>query len=134
VHSRLHQAPKTCTHNAFIQLHARSSAHAGITKEPVHTFAIRLIGRERFFLWLLVIYEKDVPWNRPTCTSRLHVLPAGERPVSEQASLELGNNKAARSIFDKFDLNGDGLLSFGEFMLVLTLLSIPEEDVAVIFR
>lgn len=48
--------------------------------------------------------------------------------------IEAENSKAARSIFDKFDINGDGLMSFGEFQLVLTLLSIPEGDVATIFR
>lgn len=40
----------------------------------------------------------------------------------------------SRTIFRQFDLNGDGLLSYWEFLLVLTLLSIPEEDAAIIFR
>jgi len=57
---------------------------------------------------------------------------AGERPVRDHTSAA-HETKAARSIFDKFDINGDGLLSFAEFLLVLSLLSIPEDDVAVIF-
>eukprot|EP00983_Pelagomonas_calceolata_P130655 1161700-Pelagomonas_calceolata.AAC.9 len=60
-------------------------------------------------------------------------MSAGERPVRDHTSAA-HETKAARSIFDKFDINGDGLLSFAEFLLVLSLLSIPEDDVAVIFR
>lgn len=57
---------------------------------------------------------------------------AGERPAIPPGT-DLASS-TARSIFDKFDINGDGLMSLGEFLLVLTLLSIPENDIAIIFR
>ncbi|KAF5839580.1 hypothetical protein DUNSADRAFT_455 [Dunaliella salina] len=58
---------------------------------------------------------------------------AGERPAGEPVATAAHDTKAAHSIFDKFDINGDGLLSFAEFLLVLSLLSIPEEDISTIF-
>ncbi len=39
--------------------------------------------------------------------------------------------KASETIFKQFDVDGDGRLSFWEYRLVLTLLSIPERDAEV---
>ena len=41
--------------------------------------------------------------------------------------------KAQMAFFKQFDVDGDGLMSFSEFLLVLTLLSIHEHDVQIIF-
>ncbi|KXZ48149.1 hypothetical protein GPECTOR_30g245 [Gonium pectorale] len=42
-------------------------------------------------------------------------------------------SKAQTTFFKQFDVDGDGLISYPEFLLVLTLLSIHERDVKIIF-
>lgn len=42
-------------------------------------------------------------------------------------------SKAAITFFKQFDVDGDGRMSYTEFLLVLTLMSISENDVKTIF-
>ena len=43
-------------------------------------------------------------------------------------------SKAHTRFFKQFDVDGDGLISYPEFLLVLTLSSIPERDVKTVFE
>jgi hypothetical protein len=47
-----------------------------------------------------------------------------------QPSAPSANSSA---FFSNFDIDGDGVLAFTEFLLVLTLISIPKMDVHIIF-
>ena len=60
-----------------------------------------------------------------------YVCCAGERPKGPSRQSPA---KCEETIFQLFDVNGDGRISLSEFLLVLTLLSIPEEDASIIFR
>lgn len=62
---------------------------------------------------------------------RAGALPGERRPQIQEAMIK--SQKRKNKFFQKFDLDGDGLLAFPEFQLVVTLLSIPEEDVNVVF-
>uniref|UniRef100_A0A7S2QT81 EF-hand domain-containing protein n=1 Tax=Chlamydomonas chlamydogama TaxID=225041 RepID=A0A7S2QT81_9CHLO len=66
-------------------------------------------------------------------------------PASESKSVRGGSldgerkakvpgSKRSTSFFQQFDVDGDGLISYLEYLLVLTLLSIPENDVKTIFN
>ncbi|KAJ9523981.1 hypothetical protein QJQ45_022371, partial [Haematococcus lacustris] len=44
------------------------------------------------------------------------------------------SSRAGQSIFESFDVDGDGVLSFPEFQLILTLMAIPQHDISTIFK
>jgi hypothetical protein len=52
--------------------------------------------------------------------------PRSERDLRNHAGLE-------DSVFKRFDVNGDGLISYAEFVLVVNLLAIPEDEVRAVF-
>ncbi|GIL70716.1 hypothetical protein Vretifemale_1423 [Volvox reticuliferus] len=55
----------------------------------------------------------------------------GERRSSEATRSRW--NKCQSSFLQQFDVDGDGLISYPEFLLLLTLVSIPGKDVTTIF-
>ena len=55
------------------------------------------------------------------------VLLAGERGQTVEAQ------DTERSIFNKIDTDGDGLISFSEYVVVVLLLSIPEGEIHTVF-
>ncbi|GAX83915.1 hypothetical protein CEUSTIGMA_g11339.t1 [Chlamydomonas eustigma] len=63
-------------------------------------------------------------------TDRAGSLPGEREPTDTQASRK---NDVANKFFLQFDLDGDGSVSYLEFLLLLTLVSISKDDVAVIF-
>ncbi|KAL6754761.1 hypothetical protein V8C86DRAFT_286671 [Haematococcus lacustris] len=44
------------------------------------------------------------------------------------------SSRAGQSIFESFDVDGDGVLSFPEFQLILTLMAIPQHNISTIFK
>ncbi|KAL6758001.1 hypothetical protein V8C86DRAFT_2609507, partial [Haematococcus lacustris] len=44
------------------------------------------------------------------------------------------SSRAGQSIFESFDVDGDGVLSLPEFQLILTLMAIPQHDISTIFK
>ncbi|KAK9847854.1 hypothetical protein WJX84_012039 [Apatococcus fuscideae] len=73
---------------------------------------------------LVSVYPPDL--SACTRTGKL----AGEQPASKGAP----NQKLQSDFFRTVDSDGDGLLSFQEYMMIITLLSIPEQHVATAFQ
>lgn len=74
-----------------------------------------------------------VPAYPPSLSNQDRLGSLDGEPAPNQA-VHIQLQKATETIFRHFDMDGDGVLSFWEYSLVLTLLSIPEPDVEVIFN
>jgi Ca2+-binding EF-hand superfamily protein len=58
---------------------------------------------------------------------------APEDGMSARGGKKKGLSKAARRLFQMVDMNGDGLVSFHEYIFVTTVMSIPESRIRVAF-
>lgn len=64
------------------------------------------------------------------------LMPPSSAPEDEMAARggkKKGLSKAARRLFQMVDMNGDGLVSFHEYIFVTTIMSIPESRIRVAF-
>jgi len=59
----------------------------------------------------------------------------GEPGAHARSERELRNHAGLEdSVFSRFDVDGDGLLSYAEFVLVVNLLAIPEDELRAVFE